>query len=110
MGVTTTHYNNSAQVWGIFLLAPGGVLAITAALNVTSIGMKHMGLFGALMMSYGVVMFVVGDLMYSGVTPVMAQQFTTLISSLGMFGVGALMVANSTLMAKVNLSNSKMKK
>jgi hypothetical protein len=104
MGVTTTHYNTVAQDWGIFLLGLGGVLAITSTLNLTTFGMKQMRLFGALMMGYGVVMLVVGVLMYSGVTPVMAQQFTTLISGLGMFGVGALMVVNGVFMARVNTS------
>jgi len=106
MGVTTTHYNTAAQDWGIFLLALGGVLVITAALNVTSLGRKHMGLFGALMMGYGVIMFIVGALMYSGGTPVMTQQFTTMISSLGMFGAGALMVASGVLMSRVNYFGS----
>jgi hypothetical protein len=110
MGATTTHYNAAAQDWGISLLALGGVLVITAALNVTSLRMKHMGLFGALMIGYGLIMFIVGTLMYSGVTPAMTQQFTTLISSLGMFAVGALMIGNGALMSRVNTSgSSKMK-
>jgi hypothetical protein len=110
MGVTTTHYNTIAQDWGIFLLGLGGVLAITAVLNATSLGMKQMKLFGGLMMSYGVVMLVVGALMYSGVTPVMAQQFTTLISGFGMFGMGVLMVVNGVFMARVNPSGPSMMK
>jgi len=98
MGVTTTHYNAAAQAWGTFLVILGIVLALTAVLSITSLGMMRMPLFGALMMGYGVVMLSIGGLMFSGFTPMMQDQTSTLISSFGMFGVGALMLVNGSVM------------
>jgi hypothetical protein len=106
MGVTTTHYNGSAQYWGIFLLFLGIALLLTAGISITSYGLRQMALFGMLMMGFGVVMFAVGALMYSGITPMMPQQSTTLVSSLGMFGVGALMLVNGSFMAMRRMSTS----
>jgi len=49
------------------------------------------------MIIYGVVMLALSFLMYSGITPMM-QQNSLVISSVGMFVVGALMSANGWLM------------
>lgn len=102
MGATTIHHSVAAEGWGIFLVALGVLLVLTAVLNlIASFGMKHMALFGILMMGYGAVMLVVGALMYFGVTPMMSQQYyIVLVSSFGMFAIGALMVVNGALMVR----------
>ena len=48
MNVTTTHYNPRVQGWDIFLLALGVVLVRTLVLSATSLEMKHLRLFGSL--------------------------------------------------------------
>jgi hypothetical protein len=107
MGVTAMHYNSSAEAWGIFFAILAAVLVITAMMSITRFGMKKMSLFGVLMMGYGIVMIFLGFLMSSGITPMMQQQSSTQLSSVGMFVVGALMLSNGLIMAR-SLSHSQM--
>ena len=97
MGVTIMRYNNSSIDWGVVFAVLGAALTCTAVANISSVGMRRMSLFGGLMIIYGVVMLALSFLMYSGITPMM-QQNSLVISSVGMFIVGALMCANGWLM------------
>jgi len=97
MGVTIMRYNNSSIGWGVVFAVLAAGLACTAVANISSVGMRRMSLFGGLMIVYGVVMLALSLLMYSGITPMM-QQNSLVISSVGMFVVGALMSANGWLM------------
>lgn len=97
MGMVVTQYNASSLFWGLGLLALGVLLIATGFLSLTAIRMKRMGLFGSLMAAYGMIMLLVGYLMYSGLTPIMQG---SMISSLGMFLLGVLMIASGVLMSK----------
>jgi hypothetical protein len=99
MGVTTVQYNNSSIAWGGIFVVLGVTLICTAVVNISSRGMGRMSLFGGLMIIYGLAMLALSFLMYSGITPIM-QQNSLVVSSVGMFIVGALMCANGWLMRR----------
>ncbi len=98
------HYSGSAIAWGVFVTILGVLLVVTAVANVSLIGMKRMSLFGLLMVLYGLVMLLLGALMYSGVIPLMMEKNFALVSSLGMFVVGALMLVNGSIMTRTRSS------
>ena len=98
MGITSVHYNSTAEAWGISFAILGLLLLITAIASVSSFGMGRMSLFGAMMIVFGLVMISLGFLMYSGYTPMMSQQGATTFSSFGMFVVGFLMLLNGSVM------------
>ena len=97
MGVSMTEYNYSTLAWGIGVSSLGAVLIVTAIVSVSSFGKTRMGVFGFLMILYGVVMLLIGESMYSGIAPLMEGSF---LSSVGMFAVGAIMVLNGVLMSR----------
>ena len=109
MGITTMHYNNSVLAWGIIFAVLGVVLVATAATNVFSSSMRTMPFLGKLMIIFGVVMIFLSLLMYSGITPLMAE-ISLLISSTGMLIVGALMGVSGFYMAKNRTGSAKMMK
>jgi membrane-bound ClpP family serine protease len=98
MGMTTVHYDGSDTYWGISLAILAFILVTTAVASI-SFGAGRMPLFGALMLVYGLVMLIIGGLMLYGVSPMMQQQSSTLVSGVGMLVVGALMITNGTVMA-----------
>jgi len=97
MGVSVTGYNSFAVVWGVGLFALGGLLIITTVASVSSFGNMRMQFFGILMVVYGVVMLLTGELMYSQIAPMMIGSF---LSSSAMFVVGFLMILNGVLMVR----------
>ncbi|MFI5421794.1 MAG: hypothetical protein ACHQ1H_12565 [Nitrososphaerales archaeon] len=97
MGVTMSHYNSNALVWGVGISLLGVILVVTEIVSLTSIGMGRMNIFGFLMMGYGVLMLFIGTAMYSGVAPMMNYSVE---SSAGMFVAGALMLVNGGLMVR----------
>ena len=97
MGVSMTTYSSGEVAWGIGLVALGAVLVFSALATVSSIGMNRMGLFGALMMVYGVAMLFIGTAMYTGLSLMMSG---SAISGLAMFVVGALMIINGVFMRR----------
>jgi hypothetical protein len=100
MGVIMTVHNSSAFAWGTGVLALGAILIITAIASVTYLGKTRMLLFGILMIVYGAVMLLIGASMYSGIAPLMNA---ALLSSAGMFAVGALMILNGALMSRTRV-------
>jgi len=101
MGVTTTHFSEAAEIWGIFAVALGSIVLITSALNSSSFSKGRMPFFGTLMIVYGTAMIFLGALMFSGVAPMMGGENVTLVSSLGMLMVGAFMLLNGSAMIRM---------
>lgn len=97
MGVMVTGINYQDIWWSIGLFSLGALILATTFLGASSYGKGRMRNFGALMAIYGIIMLLIGTVMYSGMTPMMEG---SLYSSLGMFIVGVLMIANGTMMAK----------
>jgi len=97
MGVSMIKYNSFVVVWGIGLFGLGGLLIITAIASVSSFGNMRMRIFGLLMVVYGVAMLLIGELMYSQIAPMMVG---SILSSVGMFVVGFLMILNGVLMVR----------
>ena len=98
MGVSMIEYNSFAVVWGIGLFGLGVLLIITAIASVSSFGNMRMRIFGLLMVVYGVAMLLIGELMYSQIAPMIAG---SILSSVGMFVVGFLMILNGVLMVRI---------
>jgi hypothetical protein len=98
MGQTMTEYNSSVLAWGIGVLVLGAMVLITALASLSSLGMRRMNLFGALMIVYGMAMLFVGGAMLTGLAPMTMTEGYTLLSSLGMLVVGALMLLNGFMM------------
>jgi uncharacterized membrane protein len=98
MGQTIIEYNSSVLSWGIGVLVQGAAVLITALASLVSLGMRRMNLFGALMIVYGMAMLFVGDAMLTGLAPMTMTEGYTLLSSLGMLVVGALMLLNGFMM------------
>jgi len=98
MGIDTliAQNNSIGLVWGVGVVALGVVLAVTAlaSLSPAKTRMKDLG---ALMVVYGLAMLFVGGSMDAGITS-MAQG--ALFPALGMLGIGALMIANGTMMLR----------
>jgi len=97
MGVMMTEHNSTVLGWGAGISILGVALVITAIASVTKFGSARMGLFGALMIVFGAIMFAIGGSMYSGIVPLMSY---SILSSVGMFIVGALMIVNGLLMTR----------
>ncbi len=81
MGAMIDAYTTSGIVWGIRLFALGVLLLVTAPVTLTSPGVGHIGIFGVLMIVYGIIMLLVGSAMSLRVTPMM----NGILSSLGIF-------------------------
>lgn len=101
MGVMITGVNYQGIGWSAGLFSLGALILITTFLGASSFGKGRMRNFGYLMVIYGIVMLLIGTLMYSGMTPMMEG---SLYSSLGMFIVGVLMIANGAIMTKTMTS------
>lgn len=86
----------AAQVWGIGVLLLGTVLAVTTLASLPG-GSRRMKDFGGLMVVFGFAMLFIGVAMYLGYTSMMQAAVP---SGVGMMVVGALMVANGTLMSR----------
>ncbi len=97
MGMVVSNYNQYAVEWSAVLFAIGALLVITSLFGLSSIGMGKMKVLGGLMILYGIIMFFIGLVMYSGMTPMMDG---SLYSSIAMFVVGVLMILNGALMSK----------
>jgi hypothetical protein len=97
MGVMVTQYSPYGLAWGAAVLVLGALVAASAVLGVTSLGMRRMGMMGTLMAAYGVAMLLVGAAMSSGAVQMMGG---ALASGIGMLVVGALMVANGAWMRR----------
>ena len=98
MGTSTliTQDNSTGFVWGVGVVALGAVLAVTAVASLSLMGARMKDL-GALMVVYGLAMLFVGASMYAGITSmVQGAPFP----SMGMVGVGVLMIANGTMMLR----------
>lgn len=99
MGLPATPMNNSAIIWGVSLTILGAVLVVTAFASISSFGRNNMPTIGGLMLVYGIIMLFLGVSMFSGITPMMQG---SLLSSIGMFIVGALMILNGIRMQRVD--------
>jgi hypothetical protein len=97
MGMNIESIHTSAYGWGIGISAMGIVLIVTAFLSLTQLGKNKMGTFGILMISYGIIMLILGAAMYQQVTPAMKG---AIVSGIGMFVVGALMIFNGAMMQR----------
>ena len=97
MGVMVTGVNYQGIGWSLGLFSLGALILATTFLGASSFGSGRMRNFGYLMVIYGIVMLLIGTLMYSGMTPMMGG---SLYSSLGMFIIGVLMTANGAMMTK----------
>lgn len=86
-----------AAAWGVGLASLGVLLLATAAAGASSLGVRHMAFFGALMTIYGVVMLFLGVAMDSGISPGMQ---TAALAGAGMLLVGALMAVNGLMMLR----------
>lgn len=95
MGMMSSTYSLSNLVWSISLFVLGAFLLITSLASISQAGLARMHLFGALMIAYGIVMLFVGSAMFVRVAPMMNGY---LVSGMGMFLVGALMIVNGALM------------
>jgi len=95
MGMTHAEYNPTSLAWGIGILVLGSAVLATTILGATSFGRQRMRLFGSLMVSYGVLMLLVGVSMYAGMTPIMQGAS---LSGLAMLVVGVLMTLSGGLM------------
>ena len=97
MGTIMTSYRSSGLAWSVCLFALGTLLLITSIVSISKTGLARMGLFGVLMIVYGIVMLFVGGAMILRITPMMSSY---LVSSTGMFVVGALMIINGGIMRR----------
>ena len=93
--------SDSAIIWGVGIFVFGVVLIITAYLSISNYGRIRMRTVGGLMLAYGVIMFLIGGSMFSGITPMMQG---SVLSSIGMFIVGVLMIMNGILMQKTEMA------
>jgi hypothetical protein len=100
MGEMMVEYSLSELLWGVGLFALGALLVATSLISVSSVGLGRMGLFGDLMLVYGIAMLIIGSAMYSGVTPMMSGY---LFSSAAMFVVGIFMIASGALMRQTRM-------
>ena len=103
MGITHAEYNPPSLAWGIGILVLGAAVLATPLLGATSFGRQRMRLFGSLMVSYGVLMLLVGVSMYAGMTPIMQGAS---LSGLAMLVVGVLMTLSGGLMVLPRLATS----
>lgn len=95
MGTMINTYSLSNLAWSISLFVLGAIILITSLASISKAGLARMHLFGTLMIAYGIIMLFVGGTMFARIAPMMNGY---LISSAGMFVVGALMIANGALM------------
>ncbi|MEK0326072.1 MAG: hypothetical protein QQN63_10250 [Nitrosopumilus sp.] len=87
---------NASVFWPILLYSLGVILIVTGLLGITKIAIGRMGLFGGLMILYGIMMLAIGGSMIVGVTLMMSG----MISGTAMLFIGAAMIGNGTLMVQ----------
>lgn len=97
MGTIMTSYSYAGAAWSVCLIGLGTLLLVTSIVSISGTGLTRMALFGALMVVYGIVMVFMGGAMYLRLTPMMDGY---LLSSIGMFIVGALMIINGGIMRR----------
>jgi len=82
------------STWSLGLFAFGGIIIVTGIIGITSLGIRRMEILGGLMFAYGEIMLAIGWLMYP-----IPMIFGATLSSVGMFIVGASMVASGFFMS-----------
>lgn len=104
MGMTAITMD--ANVWTTILYGLGGLLVITGIAGATRIGTGRMHLTGGIMTAYGVIMLIIGGLMFTRATPMMqSAEFL----GIGMIVIGLAMIINGVTMAtRKSIDNSQM--
>ena len=87
--------------WVGILLVLGSAVIATSVLSVVSVGIRLGKVFSFLMITYGVIMIIIGAAMTTGY--IMATD-VSMIYSYGMVIVGAAMVLNGVMMSRVPMS------
>ena len=82
----------------------GVLIIVTGVIGVLRVSMKRMNIVGGLMITYGIIMILIGMTMVDGTSPMMGWMT---FSGIGMHALGLMMIVNGVIMVKSSRAQKK---